>query len=153
LKRKRSCPISRYYPGILLCTCILRKTTRNLSDDNLCCGQDSCQVSTGCKLVALPWPSYTPRRWVHFSSPSTTRRATVEVFEPTLHGTIQRVRVRVTLRLAFYRQSILLLGAKLFEDHDQFFFFLQLNTCGHGPCVTFHLARTVPAYNVSARTA
>jgi hypothetical protein len=28
------------------------------------------------------WPSYTPRNWVHFSSPATTRRATVEVFEP-----------------------------------------------------------------------
>jgi hypothetical protein len=29
------------------------------------------------------WPSYTPRHWVPFSSPSTTRRATVEVFEPS----------------------------------------------------------------------
>jgi hypothetical protein len=28
------------------------------------------------------WPSYTPRHWVPFSSSSTTRRATVEVFEP-----------------------------------------------------------------------
>jgi hypothetical protein len=28
------------------------------------------------------WPSYTPRHWVPFSSPSTTRRTTVEVFEP-----------------------------------------------------------------------
>jgi hypothetical protein len=28
------------------------------------------------------WPSYTPRHWVTFSSPLTTRRATVEVFEP-----------------------------------------------------------------------
>jgi hypothetical protein len=27
------------------------------------------------------WPSYTPRHWVPFSSPLTTRRATVEVFE------------------------------------------------------------------------
>jgi hypothetical protein len=27
-------------------------------------------------------PSYTPRHWVPFSSPPTTRRATVEVFEP-----------------------------------------------------------------------
>jgi hypothetical protein len=29
------------------------------------------------------WPSYTPRHWDPFSSPPTTRRATVEVFEPT----------------------------------------------------------------------
>jgi hypothetical protein len=27
------------------------------------------------------WPSYTPRHWVPFSLPPTTRRATVEVFE------------------------------------------------------------------------
>jgi hypothetical protein len=29
------------------------------------------------------WPSYTPKHWSPFSSPPTTRRATVEVFEPT----------------------------------------------------------------------
>jgi hypothetical protein len=29
------------------------------------------------------WPSYTPRHWVPFSSPPTTRRDTVEVFEPS----------------------------------------------------------------------
>jgi hypothetical protein len=28
------------------------------------------------------WPSYTPRHWVTFSSPPTTLRATVKVFEP-----------------------------------------------------------------------
>jgi hypothetical protein len=28
------------------------------------------------------WPGYTPRLWVPFSSPPTTRRVTVEVFEP-----------------------------------------------------------------------
>jgi hypothetical protein len=28
------------------------------------------------------WPSYSPRQWVPFSSPPTTRRATVEVFNP-----------------------------------------------------------------------
>jgi hypothetical protein len=27
------------------------------------------------------WPSYNPRHWVPFSSPPTTRRATVEVFD------------------------------------------------------------------------
>jgi hypothetical protein len=29
------------------------------------------------------WPGYTPRHWVLFTSPPTTRRATVEVFDPT----------------------------------------------------------------------
>jgi hypothetical protein len=28
------------------------------------------------------WPGYTPRYWVPFSSPPTTRKATVEVFDP-----------------------------------------------------------------------
>jgi hypothetical protein len=28
------------------------------------------------------WPGYTPRHWVPFSSPPTTRKAAVEVFEP-----------------------------------------------------------------------
>jgi hypothetical protein len=31
------------------------------------------------------WPGYTPRHWVSFSSPPTTRRATVEIFEPRLY--------------------------------------------------------------------
>jgi hypothetical protein len=31
-------------------------------------------------------PGYTPRHWVCFSSPPTTRRATAEVFEPPPHG-------------------------------------------------------------------
>jgi hypothetical protein len=30
----------------------------------------------------IGWPSYNPRHWVPFSSPPTTRRATVEVFDP-----------------------------------------------------------------------
>jgi hypothetical protein len=30
------------------------------------------------------WPSYTPRHWVPFSSPPTTHRATVEVFDSAL---------------------------------------------------------------------
>jgi hypothetical protein len=38
-----------------------------------------------CLRFATPsetgWPSYTPRQWVPFSSPPTTRRATVEVFD------------------------------------------------------------------------
>jgi hypothetical protein len=33
-----------------------------------------------------PWPNYIPRHWVPFSSPPTTRRATVEVFEPASTG-------------------------------------------------------------------
>jgi hypothetical protein len=32
------------------------------------------------------WPGYTPRHWVSFTSPTTTRRATMEVFVPPPHG-------------------------------------------------------------------
>jgi hypothetical protein len=33
-------------------------------------------------LPGTGWPIYTPRHWVPFSSPPTTHRATVEVFDP-----------------------------------------------------------------------
>jgi hypothetical protein len=48
------------------------------------------------------------------------------------------VRVRVTLRLVVYRQSVGL-GAKPIETHNQYIF--QLNTCGYSPYVTYSLTR------------
>jgi hypothetical protein len=48
------------------------------------------------------------------------------------------VKVRVTLRLAVYRQSVHL-GVKLLETHDQRFF--QLNPCSHSPYVISSLTR------------
>jgi hypothetical protein len=47
-------------------------------------------------------------------------------------------KVKVTLRLAVYRQSVRL-GVKPFEIHDQTFF--QLNSCGNSPYVTSSLTR------------
>jgi hypothetical protein len=49
-----------------------------------------------------------------------------------------RVRARVTLWLAVYRQS-LRLGVKPLEDHEQIFF--KMNPCCHSPCVTSSLMR------------
>jgi hypothetical protein len=49
------------------------------------------------------------------------------------------VKVKVTLRLAVYRQS-LRLGVKPLEDSRPDFFF-QLNSCGNSPYVTFSLTR------------
>jgi hypothetical protein len=49
-----------------------------------------------------------------------------------------RVRDRVTLRLAIYRQSAHL-GDKPLETHGQYF--LQLNTCGHSPYESSSLTR------------
>jgi hypothetical protein len=67
------------------------------------------------------YPSYTPRHWIPLSSPPVTSRATVEVFEhaSTRAGLSSKVVVRVTLRLAVYRQSHCL-GVKLLA-HDDFF--------------------------------
>jgi hypothetical protein len=56
--------------------------------------------------------------------------------QPTtsLHFTeLLKVKVKVTLRLAVYRQSVLL-GVKLLETHDHKFF--QLNLCGISHYVT-----------------
>jgi hypothetical protein len=69
------------------------------------------------------------------------------------------VRVRVTLRLVVYRQSVHL-GVKHLEDHDQRFP-LQLSLCGHNPYVTSTLTRgwvwlimtAGPRYIALARTA
>jgi hypothetical protein len=49
------------------------------------------------------------------------------------------VRIRVTSRLAVYRQSHRL-GATPLETHDQYFFF-QLSTCSHSPYATSSLTR------------
>jgi hypothetical protein len=44
------------------------------------------------------WPSYTPRHWIPFSSPRTTRRSTVELFDPAS----TRSYGRLLERLSFY---------------------------------------------------
>jgi hypothetical protein len=49
-----------------------------------------------------------------------------------------RVRVKVTLRLAVYHQSVRL-GVKPLETQDQILF--QVNPCGHSPYVTSSLTR------------
>jgi hypothetical protein len=51
----------------------------------------------------------------------------------------QSQRVRVTLRLVVYRQSVCL-GDKPLETHDQQFYF-KLNPCGYGAYVTSSLMR------------
>jgi hypothetical protein len=43
-----------------------------------------------------------------------------------------KVKFKVTLRLAVYRQSVCL-GVKPIETHDQRFFSFQLNPCGISP--------------------
>jgi hypothetical protein len=50
-----------------------------------------------------------------------------------------KVKVKCTLLLAVYRQSVRV-GARPLETHDQRFFF-QLNSCGNSPYVTSYLTR------------
>jgi hypothetical protein len=46
------------------------------------------------------WPSYTPRYWVPHLSPFTTRRATVEVFEPaSTHGLLGKLPPGLSLHI------------------------------------------------------
>jgi hypothetical protein len=73
------------------------------------------------------WPSYTPRHWVPFSWPPTTHREVVEVFElASICGNSSnvKVKVRVTLQLAVYHQSVCL-GVKPLETCDQRFLFFN----------------------------
>jgi hypothetical protein len=55
-----------------------------------------------------------------FSSPPTTRKTTVEVFDPASTQDLfkVKVKVKVTLRLAVYRQLVRL-GARPPETHDR----------------------------------
>jgi hypothetical protein len=55
------------------------------------------------------WPGYTPRHWVPFSSPSTTRRATVEVFDRASTGKTLHLRSNMT-RLMLLKEKRYLLG-------------------------------------------
>jgi hypothetical protein len=56
-------------------------------------------------------------------------------------GNLYSYPIRVTLRLAVYRQSGRL-GVKPLEDHDRSFLFsVQLTACCHSPCVRFSLTR------------
>jgi hypothetical protein len=56
-----------------------------------------------------------------------------------IESTKVKAKVKVTLRLAVYRQSVSL-SVKPLETHDQRFF-PQLNTCGISPYVTSSLTR------------
>jgi hypothetical protein len=73
--------------------------------------------------------------WLQMSSHSRMNMISQSVSESV------RVKARVTLRLAVYRQSVGL-GAKPLEAHDQsLIFFIQLNPYGKSPCVTSSLTR------------
>jgi hypothetical protein len=76
-------------------------------------------------LVPVPWDSW-PYLTVSdlrlpFSSPPTTHRTMVEVFDPASKRGNDRVRVQVTLRLAVYHQSVRL-GAEPLETQGQNYF-------------------------------
>jgi hypothetical protein len=101
------------------------------------------QSFLGPSPVGLATIFYCLRLETSLLSPSTTRRVTVEVFDPASIWDNRdrvrvRVRVRVTLRLAVYRQSIRL-GVEPLETYVRLF--SQLNTCRHSPYITSSLTR------------
>jgi hypothetical protein len=65
------------------------------------------------------YPSYTPRHWVPFSSPPTTRRATVEVFEPISTLVISQSRSHIATDCRSVSQSVLV--SSTIWGHDQIF--------------------------------
>jgi hypothetical protein len=77
--------------GPVVCICCWSSPAQSFSDPR---PRDSWPYFTA-SILSLPqpgvpvpcicspgWPGYTSRHWVHFSSPPTTRRSTVELFDP-----------------------------------------------------------------------
>jgi hypothetical protein len=123
-----------------------------LSDERT--GLSSVHVAGPCQhsfsRVLVPWdslPYFTVSdSRLPFLLPPTTHRVMVEVFNPAstwVYSTCSTVRVRVTLRLAVYRQSVRL-GVRPLEAHDQRFFF-QPNSCSNSLYVTSSLTRSCPS--------
>jgi hypothetical protein len=75
------------------------------------------------------WLSYIPRHWVPFSSPPTTRRATVDVFEPASQSQSQSYFTTGDLPpiSLSWRQAP-------WDSRPEIF--SRLNPCGHSPYVT-----------------
>jgi hypothetical protein len=120
------------------------------SDAHVCCAW--CVMSTSVFTALLPdWlspislqlPSWT--NCIPIADLSHEVKVKARTSQKTCHS---RVRVRVTLRLAFYHQSVGL-GAKPFETHGQNFFF-QLNTCSHSPYITSSLTRGWMSFTIAA---
>jgi hypothetical protein len=81
-----------------------------------CCWSSPLHSFSSRSPVGLAIIFYCLRFDTSFLSPPTIRRATVEVFDPA-----SKVKVKVTLRLVVYRQSVCL-GVKPLETHGQRFF-------------------------------
>jgi hypothetical protein len=159
--RKWSWPNSQYYPGISMER--LMKDTKNLSRErqSLCRGLNPDSILRRKKAIhstpmagptnlnlGLDGTEWSPSRSGRFAlterTPCTHRTGDWVVLRVRLNITKTRssgrnqspyFRVRVTLRLAVYRESVRL-GAKPLETHDQRFFF-----GGNSPYVTSSLTR------------
>jgi hypothetical protein len=95
------------------------------------------------------WSSYPPRNRVVQLYPQALGSLFVAFCDSQVYGggirtrlqagKLTHLRVRVTWRLAVYRQSVRL-SAKSLDDHDQRFFF-SVERCDHSPHVTSSLTR------------
>jgi hypothetical protein len=92
------------------------------------------------------WPGYTARYWVPFSSPPTTRRATVDVFNPTSTrdtdwlNSKSKAESKLLYDWQFTANQFVLASSSLRLTTTDLFF-LKVSPCGNCPYVTFSLRR------------
>jgi hypothetical protein len=67
------------------------------------------------------WPNYTPRHWVPFSSPPTTRRATVEIFDrETSYTNVYTVLLSLSGQISENNLSSQIFPSKTFVTHERY---------------------------------
>jgi hypothetical protein len=89
------------------------------------------------------WPSYKPRHWVPFSSPPTTLRATVEVFDLVSTRDLTCQQSKSTSKFLYdwrFTAIQFVLASSPLRLTTRFFLFQQ-NSCGNSPYVTSSLTR------------
>jgi hypothetical protein len=111
-----------------------------------CCWSSPGKSFTGLSPLELATVFYCLRFETSLSVASYYSQGYGGGIRPRLHTGITHgiEREKVTLRLAFYRQSFRL-GAEPLETYGQFFF--KLNTCGHSPYVVYNCRWPSPAHS------
>jgi hypothetical protein len=123
---------------LLVFTVILRSESRGTHDHSLLPQVRDSPNLEGQVPVFIPpgtgWPSYTPRHWVPFSSSPTTRRVTVEVFDPASSQSKTR-------NQSYFTTGGLRPINSSWRHDSRLTTRIFLNLCGNSPHVTSSLTR------------